>query len=90
MKTVAHMHADLHDMEDGVKGHMGMTLDCAGTGKQYIAMLANMIRVSADKLGLDAKAFAWLVAEAIDSQDEAEMSRIMVDREAIERARGEA
>lgn len=90
MKTIAYMRAELYDMEDGVKGHGGVMLNCAGTGKQYIILLANMIRVSAEKIGLRPERFAQLVAGAIDTQDESEVSRTMVDRDAIRKARGEA
>lgn len=90
MKTIAYMRAELYVMEDDVKRHSGVMFDCAGTGEQYIILLANMIRVSAEKIGLRPELFAQLVAGAIENLDEVDVTRTMVDRDAIRKARGEA
>ena len=90
MKTIAHMHADLIDMEDGVKGHTGLALECSGTAENYCHIIANLIRVTADNSGIPERVLFRIVEEMLPMEADAEYSRVSVDTDQINRARGEA
>ena len=72
MKIIAHMHADLYDMEDGAEEIRCRNIDCAGTGNQYIELLAGLIINAAESIGIPVDRFMSIIEAAIPLMEEAQ------------------
>lgn len=89
MKTIAHIHADLLDMEDGVKDKSSTIIDVCGNGMQCLQMICNIIRSVAKTGGMPEDMLLHWIKMLLPLDAKAEMSKIAIDADAIEKLKKE-